>query len=145
MATNVTRFPHLCGPAPPQGPSQHWIHSAIYNRLLCHKCCIGPAQAKWTVSKSFSRDYLPQFLHLHNCSSKRSKSHSSWTRYYPSTRARSFASQNGGCVLCQWAVWLTICSCYSEHCCWEDWGRNKKEDFISWDAVRKRVKRWNQS
>lgn len=44
--------PRLCGLAPPQGTSRHWIHSVIYNWLLCPKCCFGPTQSKWTVSKT---------------------------------------------------------------------------------------------
>lgn len=107
----IPYFPHLCGLAPPQGTSQHWIHSVIYNWLLCHKCCIGPTQGKWTMSKSFSRDYIPPFLHLHICS-KLSKSHSSGHVIIQALAfTHSFTNQNGGCVLCQWAVWLTICSC----------------------------------
>lgn len=69
--------PRLCGLAPPQGTSRHWIHSVIYNWLLCPKCCFGPTQSKWTVSKTSLSLVItpppPASNTLHNCSKPSTK------------------------------------------------------------------------
>jgi len=85
---SIPHFPHLWGPAPPpQDTSHHWIHSVIYNWPLCPKCCIGATQSKLTMSKmTFSLDYKPQIVSLHNFDKPSKKPHFR-TCYYSSVHS----------------------------------------------------------